>query len=162
MDSAKYHFSTKSPIKSSLSFFIKFSDQFSSRVHWYRIGIMIIFCDRNWEKTLELQGNVIVASQFTFYIDINTRKIIFHFGFIFDETKTDCYNLANFVFFIEDRKLRRQTLFLSIIRNSTKVFRKIGLISTGNFVWIGWKTLQFRCNKKNFAIPKWQRHTFVT
>ena len=85
----------------------------------------------NWEYTMELQGNVIVAKQFSFNMDINIRKITFLFSFIFSETNTECFYLVNFVvfFFIEDRKLRWQALFLSIIRNSINIFRKIGLIS---------------------------------
>ena len=46
---------------------------------------------------MESQGYVMVAKQFTFHIDINTRKkITFHFGFILNETNTDCFNLAIF------------------------------------------------------------------
>lgn len=54
---------------------------------------------------MESQGYVMVAKQFTFHIDINTRKkITFHFGFILNETNTDCFNLA---IFFSNRKLGR-------------------------------------------------------
>lgn len=65
---------------------------------------------------MESQRHVMVAKQFTFHIDINTRKkITFHFGFILNETNTDCFNLA--IFFFESKDWETQTLFLSIIRS---------------------------------------------